>query len=153
MIVSQVFLNLFIAIILDAFFGQSDVSDLPMNEPVLDDYRRVWSDYDKQATGFMEVDDLDKLIIDLANCAHDEGGKLLGKLKDKIKIGAKKEKDGFKSHPYGKVFRNRFIKGLEIPTFKNMKKVMFYDVLMKFCMQELRAHVLKDMIEAAVQKR
>ena len=37
-LVSQVFLNLFIAIIIDAFFGQSDMSDLPVKAKTIDDF-------------------------------------------------------------------------------------------------------------------
>jgi len=37
-IVSQVFLNLFIAIIIDAFFGQSGLADMPVKEKTIEDF-------------------------------------------------------------------------------------------------------------------
>ena len=54
-IVSQVFLNLFIAIIIDAFFGQNDLANMPVKESVIEDYRNLWSKYDKLATGKITV--------------------------------------------------------------------------------------------------
>ena len=59
-IVSQVFLNLFIAIIIDAFFGQS--TDLPIKEKSVEDYQRIWSDYDKDATGMIPLKELPYLL-------------------------------------------------------------------------------------------
>jgi len=47
--VSQVFLNLFIAIIIDAFFGQTDLGSMPIKEKTIEDYKKIWSDFDKEA--------------------------------------------------------------------------------------------------------
>jgi len=61
-IVSQVFLNLFIAIIIDAFFGQTDIANLPIKEKTFEDFKKIWSDFDKEATGKIAMRDLEKLI-------------------------------------------------------------------------------------------
>ena len=47
-IVSQVFLNLFIAIIIEAFFGQASSGDLmdKFSDRTIDGYKRGWADYD-----------------------------------------------------------------------------------------------------------
>lgn len=45
-IVSQVFLNLFIAIIIDAFFGQADLALMPVKESAIEDFQRLWREYD-----------------------------------------------------------------------------------------------------------
>ena len=74
-IVSQVFLNLFIAIIIDAFFGQSQ--DLPIKEKTLEDYQRIWSDFDKDATGFIPLRELPNLISDIANADKDLAGAMM----------------------------------------------------------------------------
>ena len=37
---------------------------------------------------------------------------------------------------------------LEIPTFENMKKVMFYDVLMKLCHQTIKYHQQREHIDS-----
>ena len=37
-LITLIFLNLFIAIIIDAFFGQSDMSDLPVKAKTIDDF-------------------------------------------------------------------------------------------------------------------
>lgn len=45
-VVSQVFLNLFVAVIIDAFFGQTDLANLPVKERQIDDFKQIWSCYD-----------------------------------------------------------------------------------------------------------
>ena len=65
-IVSQVFLNLFIAIIIDAFFGQTDLAKIPVKERVIEDFVRLWSKYDTDANFLISVKDCKSLFIDLA---------------------------------------------------------------------------------------
>ena len=76
-IVSQVFLNLFIAIIIDAFFGNTDLSAMPVKEKTVDDFARLWKKYDKNATGFISLQQLDLLMIDLSLANEAEGGALI----------------------------------------------------------------------------
>ena len=54
-IVSQVFLNLFIAIIIDTFFGQTDISELPVKQRSIEEFEKSWSKVDKTATGYIDV--------------------------------------------------------------------------------------------------
>jgi len=65
-IVSQIFLNLFIAIIIDSFFGQNDLANLPVQERAIEKFPVHWSKYDPYATGFIKLSDLEELIQDLA---------------------------------------------------------------------------------------
>ena len=76
-IVSQVFLNLFIAIIIDAFFGQTDLAAMPVKEKSLEDYQRIWSKFDRDATGFIKVSELGKFLQELAKADPTEGGALI----------------------------------------------------------------------------
>ena len=55
-IVSQVFLNLFIAIIIDAFFGNADLQSMPIREEQVNDFIEVWRKYDKLATYYISID-------------------------------------------------------------------------------------------------
>jgi len=41
-IVSQIFLNLFVAIIIDSFMGQSDAFSLPVTQNDIDEFLEVW---------------------------------------------------------------------------------------------------------------
>lgn len=41
-IVSQIFLNLFIAIIIDSFLGQSQAYGMPVNQQDIDDFIETW---------------------------------------------------------------------------------------------------------------
>jgi hypothetical protein len=65
-IVSQVFLNIFIAIILDSFAGQAGAFALPVNQNSIDDFVLLWAQYDPHATGYLPAKDLEQFIIDLA---------------------------------------------------------------------------------------
>lgn len=69
-LVSQIFVNLFIAIIIDAFLGQSDQFKLPIQPYSLYDYVNVWSEYDPDATGFISIHNLESFIIDLAKSSE-----------------------------------------------------------------------------------
>ncbi len=54
-IVSFVYLNLFIAIILQGFTDTNERANLKINEQVYEDFRDKWSDYDKEGRGLIEV--------------------------------------------------------------------------------------------------
>lgn len=54
-LVSQIFLNLFIAIIIDAFVHQADHFKLPIQPYALNDYQEIWQKYDPGATGFIPI--------------------------------------------------------------------------------------------------
>lgn len=72
----------------------------------------MWSKYDPNATYFINITDLDPLLANLAESNH---GSQLFLFKDQV--AASKE------------FRESLMAQLDIPTFGNLKKVMFYDVL------------------------
>ena len=116
------FLNLFIAIMIDAFFGQTDMAKMTVKEKTLEDFQKHWSKYDPEATGFISVHDLKHLFWDLAN-SQDGGGALI--LKKKL-ISQNNQ------HCYAN------IKEMGIPTYENMKKVMFHDVMIKLCYGAVR---------------
>ncbi len=111
-LVFQIFVNLFIAIIIDAFLGQTDHFKLPVQEFSLSEFVRLWSFYDPEATGYIKVTDLEPLISDLMQSSD---GKELVVLRDRLE-----------SDP--RVLR-RFVTNLTIPLYKQLSHVMFYDVL------------------------
>ena len=116
------FLNLFIAIIIDAFFGQTDLANMPVQQKSVEDFQTIWSKYDPDGTGFIPVSSLEKLLLDLSEARPDEGGALIP----------------FKKRMQKQEFRNRQILFLDIPTYNNMEKVMFYDVLIRLCHQAVK---------------
>ena len=111
-LVSQIIVNLFIAIIIDAFLGQSDQFDLPISPYHLYDFVEIWSRYDPEATGFISIHDLEQFIIDLASSP--EGFNLV--------IFHNKVLNS-------KTIRKRFITKLNIPMYYQLKKVSFIDTL------------------------
>jgi Ca2+-binding EF-hand superfamily protein len=121
LLVGQIFLNLFIAIIIDAFFGQNDLANLPISPRSVEEYANVWSKFDPHATGYMDIQQLSNFLRELA---LNEDTKEMMLFADKIE---KSEE-----------FRARLIVSLDIPTYQNFKKVMFYDVL-----QQVVNHIVK----------
>ena len=109
LVVSMVFLNLFIAIILEGFSSTSEQEEQTVSEPQIEQFRRLWSEYDPDATGLIEVFELKDLIDDLR---EDETGLLkYGKFLDSDKQ------------------IDLFIAELEIPTYNNFRNYHFLDVL------------------------
>ena len=72
----------------------------------------LWRKYDVEATGFMAVTDLEDFLLDMAKSADSKGIIVLHELLIKDE-----------NH------RKRFIGKLNIPTYYQFRKVMFYDVL------------------------
>lgn len=107
---SQIFLNLFIAIIIDSFLGQTDAFSLPVNQNDIDEFIEIWQEYDPDALGYIEAKDLEDFILRLSQteCGLIPNRKLVCK---------------------DVVIRRRFLASLEIPAFNTFKRFMFYDVL------------------------
>lgn len=109
-IVSQIFLNLFIAIIIDSFLGQSDAFSLPVTQIDIDEFREVWKEFDHDAVGYIDASKLEEFIIALCEtkCNLISNRKLV--IKD----------EGF---------RRRYIAKLEIPAFNQFRTFLFYDII------------------------
>ena len=72
----------------------------------------MWCKYDPEATGFISIDDLEQLVLDLIET--EEGSNLVI------------FKDLIKEHP---VLRRRFLAKLNIPTYSQLQKVYYMDTL------------------------
>lgn len=59
----QVFLNLFVAVIVDSFANQSLKADLPVQAMDIEIFCEVWRDYDGEAKGFIETKHIEEFII------------------------------------------------------------------------------------------
>jgi hypothetical protein len=110
--VSQIFLNIFIAIVIDAFMNQNDAAFLPVTEQDTEAFVNAWKKFDPDATGFIETDQLELLIWELS---ADESCELLY-LKNQMKLRPK--------------YRRKRIADLHIPLYENLHKFNFHDVLL-----------------------
>ena len=63
--VSLVFLNLFIAIILEGFAKSQSESKIRIKDDSFEAFIHAWSKYDKQAKGVLDSSLLEDLIMDL----------------------------------------------------------------------------------------
>ena len=111
-LVSQIFVNLFIVIIIDAFQDRDSLNKLPITFLNIYEFSQVWCKYDPEATGFISIDDLEQLVLDLIET--EEGSNLVI------------FKDLIKEHP---VLRRRFLAKLNIPTYSKLQKVYYMDTL------------------------
>ena len=94
------FVNLFIAIVIDAFLGQTYHFDLPIRKYSLIEFVSIWTKYDPQATGFIPIKELRPFIVELAKSSD---GKLLVIWHDDVLKDFK--------------HRKRFVALLSIPTY------------------------------------
>ena len=63
--VSLVFLNLFIAIILEGFAASATESKIRIGDDCIDAFSKAWCKYDPNALSIIDIDDLEQLILDL----------------------------------------------------------------------------------------
>lgn len=80
---SLILLKLFIAIILEAYDSIKKQDEKLFNEEKLEKFNNTWSKYDLDATGFIPIADLEKLLIDL--------GPQMG-FPDSLKRGSKRDR-------------------------------------------------------------
>ena len=109
-IVIQMFLNLFIAVIIDSYLNQSEAFSLPVNQNDVDEFVDAWQKFDQEGIGSIKADDIESFIMDLA-------------LKQTNLINSRKR---IRSNPE---FRRKFIAGLSIPIHHDLTQFLFYDVL------------------------
>ena len=64
-LVTQVFINLLIAIIIDAFLEQTDHFQLPIKKYEIQDFVETWQEFDPEATGFILIKDLNRFMLAL----------------------------------------------------------------------------------------
>jgi len=64
-IVGQVFLNLFIAIVVDTFIEMKQAHDLPIQQRDVDIFVEMWQKYDPEGIGYIEWRKLEDLLLDL----------------------------------------------------------------------------------------
>jgi hypothetical protein len=51
--------------VVDTFIGQSVAFSLPIKQNDIDEFVKLWSDYDPEATGYITVDKLDPFLAAL----------------------------------------------------------------------------------------
>ena len=65
LIVSIIFLNMFIAIILEGFSASQQEEMARIKSDTFETFVNCWQNFDAEATGFIDIDDLELLITDL----------------------------------------------------------------------------------------
>ena len=114
LIVSQIFLNLFIAIVIDAFSHKSEEMALPVHSMDIFYFGEVWSKFDPNATGFIPLVKLEEFILELSQTEAT------------FFMDAKEEVQYI-------LMRENFIIKLDVPTHNNFSTIMYYDLLLSLC--------------------
>lgn len=128
-VVSLIFLNLFIAIVVDTFIGQSTAFKLPIRQNDIDSFIELWRKYDPEATGYIPWRDMDSFIRDLNNDGND------------FFIANREEISNY-------IKRRAFIMNMEIPVYDGFKHFMFYDVLQLVCRHASQMNFYSEKIES-----
>lgn len=108
----QVFLNLFVAVIVDSFGNQAAKAELPVQAIDIEVFQEVWREFDGEAKGYIKTAEIEPFIIALAN-------------NDNCDLIMFRKQIANKA-----VARRKFIADLDVPTFKNFRTLLFYDVLL-----------------------
>jgi hypothetical protein len=112
--VVYIFLNLFIAIVVDTYCGMEAAFRLPIKPSDIDAFVEIWKKYDRSASSYISTKDLEPLLKELAESETDF---------------FTYNKEQMVDHEY----RNNYIKNLEIPCYNKFSNYMFYDVLVLVC--------------------
>lgn len=130
MIVSFVYLNLFIAIILQGFSDTNERANLQINDQVYEDFRNIWSDYDKKGEGLIPVGKLPELINRLA-----------------LPLGVPEEirKD--------RVLIGEWMGNLRIKSYQNFKYFHFWDILQALIRETIIREKVKEAVMADREKK
>lgn len=127
-VVSQIFLNLFIAIIIDSFMNQSSAYNMPVNQQDIDDFVEQWQEFDPNGNGSLPCHRLEEFIFKLAqrqNC------RLVPHKKRLLK---------------NVTFRRKYIASLEVPSHDKFGVFMFVDTLQCMSRQVVEAAFIRDSI-------
>lgn len=135
------FLNIFIAIILDSFADQASAFSLPVTQNSIDDFVVLWANYDPHATGFLPAKHLEQFVIDVA---ESDGANLL-LLSPKLLIPEFSDKDDDLLDVHAER-RRRYLAQLEIPMYENYGSVHFYDVLQQMTLQVVMLAYNRELI-------
>jgi len=65
-IVSQIFLNLFIAIVVDSFSNKAETNALPVHDRDVVIFGEVWSKFDPDSSGYMPLPRIEEFLIELS---------------------------------------------------------------------------------------
>eukprot|EP00347_Sterkiella_histriomuscorum_P011811 403371009 len=106
LLVNLIFLNLFIAIILQGYEDTQQKESKLFNQECLDNFRNAWSKFDPTATTFIKISQLKEFLLEL--------GKPLG------------WDEKMRERTYQ---QDKFVANLDLPIYNNFSDYMFLDVL------------------------
>jgi len=105
-VVTMIFLNLFVAIILQSFEDLHKKEHQILNDKSVENFRSIWSQYDLYGEGFIKIDDFKHFLA------------LLG------------EPLGFSNREIIDVhLQSQFLRKLELPTYNDFQYLYYYDVV------------------------
>lgn len=130
LIVSIIFLNLFVAVILNGFTSSNEEEGISKFKEKIDKVKKVWQEYDPEATGFIYVHQFEEPLYkveDLANTPDDP----------------------FITVPLAGNPKNTklFISHLQVPTYHRFQKYYFQDIISMLCKKYLQSKFYIEMID------
>lgn len=110
LMVPLIFLNLFIAIILEGFAETSNKENNLIEKEDIDKFIKCWSKLDPKGTGFIKLLELPDFLFDLGAAGSPLGW----------------DEDTYKDN---QPMQDEFLEEINAPTYNGFKDVLFWDVL------------------------
>ena len=120
-IVTQIFLNLFIAIVINSFLNQNEEAKLPVTTDEINVFIEEWNKFDIEGIGSMECHHIEEFVVALC------------KRRTNLILNNK-------SVLRSVIVRRRYIASLDVPTHNSFKSFQFIDVLT--CMSRATVEVV-----------
>lgn len=128
--VNLIFLNLFIAIVLQGFADTMEKEQRLFNQDILGQFSEIWSEFDPDATSFIPIASLRPFLK---------------------RLGEPMGFDFIEAH--SRTLQDRFISSLELPTYNDFSKYQFRDVLDAISLRMMIIdHVSKDIGQKKPEK-
>jgi hypothetical protein len=125
LVVKLVFLNLFVAVILDGFDVVSLQESRTLNSDVLERVREAWGDFDPQASGFIKIRDFEQFMRGLGEPIG--WGELVGRNEEE---------------------RAKLTALLNLPIYNDFQDYQYVDVALALC----RSLLIKDEVAARLKE-
>ena len=135
-----IFLNLFIAVILNGFTNSSEEEGFEVFKILVENFKKIWQRFDQDATGFIDVSQMSKFI----SMIDKETDFISQSLNDNPK------------------FINSYISQLQLPVYLKFQKYYFQDALIliskkfichKYVLENLKLMPLQDDVEVIRQEK
>lgn len=130
LIVSIIFLNLFVAVILNGFTSSNEEEGISKFKEKIEKVKMIWQEFDPEATGFISVNQFEEFLLKVETQANTPDDSFI----TVSLVGNPKNTKLFISH-------------LQVPTYHRFQKYYFQDIISMLCKKYLQSKFYMEMID------